>query len=611
MDLPPRERLLDRVHRLVEPHALGAGSRARVERPRLRRSGTRTPSRRWRRSSRATGRAATSSPTTPTEFARRTQELAPTGRHAAQPDRDRASPVPGGAARADRARSPPGSPSQPARRRDRDGQDSDGGGRLRAASGRRSAASRLLFVAHREEILEQSRATFRHALRDASFGEMWVGGQRPDALRARLRLDPEPAPRRRSRHIDPTHFDVVIVDEFHHAAAPSYEALLEHLKPIELLGLTATPERADGLDVLRYFDGRIAAELRLWDAIDQQYLAPFAYFGVHDGLDLRSVPWRRGQGYDIAALDERLHRRPRVGAAGGRGDPAEDRRSVERCGRSASASASATPASWPQRFTRARPPGRRPLGGESSRASAGPRCATSPTATSRVVFTVDLFNEGVDIPTVDTLLLLRPTDSPTLFLQQLGRGLRKAAGKSACTVLDFVGTHRKEFRFDRRLRALLGGSRADVERQVRQDFPFLPAGCSFQLDPVAQGDRARAASAPRSRARGASGARSFARSAMSGSASTSRAAASSSRTSTPAATAGRRCVARRGLAHRAGGTSEAALLRAVGRLLHVDDDERLEAYPRLLGARLSAVPRRRSARASSGSSACSSRRSRA
>ena len=104
----------------------------------------------------------------------------------------------------------------------------------------------------------------------------------------------------------------------------------------------------------------------------------------------------------------------------------------------------------------------------------------------RAVFTVDLFNEGIDIPSVDTLLLLRPTDSPTLFLQQLGRGLRRAAGKSTCTVLDFVGTHRKEFRFDRRLRALLGGSRADVERQVRQDFPFLPAGCSFQLDPVAK-----------------------------------------------------------------------------------------------------------------------------
>ena len=104
----------------------------------------------------------------------------------------------------------------------------------------------------------------------------------------------------------------------------------------------------------------------------------------------------------------------------------------------------------------------------------------------RVVFTVDLFNEGIDLPDVDTLLMLRPTESPTLFLQQLGRGLRKAPEKTVCTVLDFVGTHRKEFRFDRRLRALFGGSRVDVERQVRDDFPFLPAGCSFDLDPVAR-----------------------------------------------------------------------------------------------------------------------------
>ena len=103
-----------------------------------------------------------------------------------------------------------------------------------------------------------------------------------------------------------------------------------------------------------------------------------------------------------------------------------------------------------------------------------------------VVFTVDLFNEGVDVPNVDTLLLLRPTESPTLFLQQLGRGLRRARGKALCTVLDFVGNHRREFRFDRRLRALLGGSRRDVERQVANDFPFLPAGCHMELDPVAR-----------------------------------------------------------------------------------------------------------------------------
>ena len=343
--------------------------------------------------------------------------------------------------------------------------------------------SRLLFVAHREEILDQSRATFRYALRDAAFGEKWVGGQRPsrfDHVFASIQsLNSADV-----RHIDPTHFDVVIVDEFHHAAAPSYEALLEHLNPVELLGLTATPERADGLDVLRYFDGRIAAELRLWDAIDQEYLAPFAYFGIHDGLDLRAVPWRRGQGYDITALENVLtadHAWAHLVVEEVRRKIADPSR-MRALGYCVSVGHAQFMA---QRFTE--------LGLPSVALSAASRREERVAAlhdlsegTVRVVFTVDLFNEGIDIPNVDTLLLLRPTDSPTLFLQQLGRGLRKAAGKGACTVLDFVGTHRKEFRFDRRLRALLGGSRADVERQVRAGFPFLPAGCSFDLDPVAQ-----------------------------------------------------------------------------------------------------------------------------
>ncbi len=163
--------------------------------------------------------------------------------------------------------------------------------------------ARLLFVAHREEILDQSLATFRHALRDYAFGEMWVGGQRPErfehvfasvqSLNAasvdRLALD---------------HFDIVIIDEFHHAAAPSYKSLLDHVQPVELLGLTATPERSDGLPVLHWFGDRIAAELRLWDAIDQHRLSPFAYYGIHDGVDLRAVPWRRGQGYDVNALTD-------------------------------------------------------------------------------------------------------------------------------------------------------------------------------------------------------------------------------------------------------------------------------------------------------------------
>ncbi len=248
--------------------------------------------------------------------------------------------------------------------------------------------------------------------------------------------------------------------------------------------MTATPERADGLDVLRYFDGRIAAELRVWDAIDQQYLVPFSYFGVHDGTDLTDVPWKRGTGYDPNALTNVLT-----------ADHAWARRVIEQLRLKTNDLTAIKALGFCVTIAHAR------FMAEQFRAVGIPSVAVwgdSPmeerTAALRdldagrvnVVFTVDLFNEGVDVPNVDTLLLLRPTESPTLFLQQLGRGLRRARGKALCTVLDFVGNHRREFRFDRRLRALLGGSRRDVERQVANDFPFLPAGCHMELDPVAR-----------------------------------------------------------------------------------------------------------------------------
>jgi len=163
--------------------------------------------------------------------------------------------------------------------------------------------ARLLFIAHRKEILDQSLATFRHALRDAAFGELWVGGDRPikfDHVFASVQSLTAAG----MAHIEPDHFDVVIVDEFHHAAARTYKALLDHLRPIELLALTATPERSDEEPILQWFDGRIAAELRLWDAIEQHRLTPFAYYGISDGVDYRRVTWRRGRGYDAQELSK-------------------------------------------------------------------------------------------------------------------------------------------------------------------------------------------------------------------------------------------------------------------------------------------------------------------
>jgi superfamily II DNA or RNA helicase/HKD family nuclease len=347
-------------------------------------------------------------------------------------------------------------------------------GRLREQLGR----SRLLFIAHREEILDQSLATFRYALRDASFGEKWAGGSRP-ARFEHVFASIQSLNASDLAHLEPTHFDVVVIDEFHHAAAASYERVLNHLAPVELLGLTATPERSDGLPILQWFDDRIAAELRLWDAIAQQHLAPFMYFGIHDGLDLREIPWRRGRGYDVDALSavytsSDAWARLVVQQVDLRTETVQMRClgfcvSIEHARFMAqhfNKHGIAAVAIW----------------GDSPRAEREAALRDLAAGRVRVVFSVDLFNEGVDVPAVDTILMLRPTESPTLFLQQLGRGLRRSPDKGFCTVLDFVGTHRKEFRFDRRYRALLGGTRRDVERAVQLQFPFLPAGCNMQLD---------------------------------------------------------------------------------------------------------------------------------
>ena len=343
--------------------------------------------------------------------------------------------------------------------------------------------ARLLFVAHRDEILTQSLGTFRQCLRDHAFGELWVGGKRPTRFE-HVFASIQSLNATGMRDIDPAHFDIVIVDEFHHAAAPSYRTLLDHVRPSELLGLTATPERSDGLPLLDWFDNRIAAELRLWDAIDQHRLTPFTYYGIHDGLDLREVPWRRGRGYDVEGLTnlftandswakqviaqlirrvDDVHRMRALGFC----VSVEHARFMARVFQEAGIPATAV---WADSPAEERRNALREL----------------TTRKLNVVFSVDLFNEGVDVPAVDTVLFLRPTDSPTLFLQQLGRGLRRSKGKSACMVLDFVGQHRSEFRFDRRFGALLGGTRKDLIEQIEGGFPFLPAGCHMELDAVAR-----------------------------------------------------------------------------------------------------------------------------
>ncbi len=340
----------------------------------------------------------------------------------------------------------------------------------------------LLFVAHRREILEQSLRTYREVLSNASFGELHVGGARPERWR-HVFASVQSLTSYGVIKIPPDAYDVVVIDEFHHAEAATYKRIVDHLTPKELLGLTATPERADGFDVRTHFDGRTAVELRLWDALGADLLCPFHYFGIADGTDLRDVDWRRGR-YDERELDNVYtgnDARAAIVVKQVR-DKLTDVGNMRALGFCVSVAHANYMADV---FSRAGIPALSITG----RTSTSEREAALTDLVERrvnVLFTADLFNEGLDLPEVDTVLFLRPTESGTVFLQQLGRGLRQAPGKAVLTALDFVGHHRKEFRFDIRYRALTGATRRSLERQVERGFPFLPSGCQIVLDEQAQ-----------------------------------------------------------------------------------------------------------------------------
>jgi superfamily II DNA or RNA helicase len=341
---------------------------------------------------------------------------------------------------------------------------------------------KLLFVAHRREILRQSLDTFRNIMRDGSFGELYVDGYRPDewqqvfaSVQSLATID--------LASVAPDAFDVIVVDEFHHAAAPTYRRLLDHFRPQVLLGLTATPERADGESVLHWFGGRIASELRLWDALDRQLLSPFHYFGLGDQVDLSRVRWTRGA-YDRAELENVY-----IGADARVAQVLADlQRKVTdvQAMRALGFCVGIEHARYmARRFNDAGVPSLA-ISSESTSAERDEALRRLKLRKINCIFAVDLFNEGVDVPEIDTVLFLRPTESATVFLQQLGRGLRRTAGKDCLTVLDFIGNANRNFRFDLRYRAITGATRAEVVDQVEEGFPLLPAGCSIQLDRVAR-----------------------------------------------------------------------------------------------------------------------------
>jgi superfamily II DNA or RNA helicase/HKD family nuclease len=348
----------------------------------------------------------------------------------------------------------------------------------------RKRQARLLFVAHRQEILQQARATFSNVLRDQNFGELLVGPYQASRLEHLFCSVGMLTSRRLWEQVGRGFYDYIVIDEAHHGTAASYRSIFENFAPEILLGLTATPERMDGDNVAADFGNRFAAEIRLPEALEEKLLCPFHYFGVADPIAINQDQfWRNGR-YDAAALEnvyvlDHARARQRVDAivaALNRYEP--DLNSLKGIGFCVTIRHAVFMA---EQFSQCGIPSAAFVSGVEDG-----RCAEllNDLKAGRItfLFTVDKLSEGVDVPEVNTVLFLRPTESLTVFLQQLGRGLRHATEKDCLTVLDFVGQAHRRYRIDTKIKALLPRHRFSIDKEVELDFPHLPAGCSIQLD---------------------------------------------------------------------------------------------------------------------------------
>lgn len=340
----------------------------------------------------------------------------------------------------------------------------------------------FLFIAHREEILKQSIKTFRKVLQDENFGDLWYGGVEPNALTHLFASKDLLNNRLDSIDLADDFYDYIIFDEVHHIAAESYRKILARFKPKILLGLTATPERMDGEDITQDFDGRISAEIRLDDALNNNLLAPFHYYGITDSVDLRDVRWQGGKyviselskmytfndqrtGLILRKIEEYLPDYRHVRALCFCVDVEHAKNMQAKFQLAGLNSGYLVSDNGAERVLWSRKLKEKKI---------------------NFLFVVDMFNEGVDIPEVDTILFLRPTESLTVFLQQFGRGLRKSEGKSYVTILDFVGHCNKEFNYTDRFRRLIGRTSMGVAEEIEKDFPHLPLGCHITLEAKAK-----------------------------------------------------------------------------------------------------------------------------
>ena len=353
---------------------------------------------------------------------------------------------------------------------------------------RTHSRARILFTAHREEILRQSLNTYRSVLQDANFGTLWVGSNRPQEASEYEHLFVSIS-MFNSRFdeffalLDSDFYDYIVIDEAHHSQADSYRKLFDHFQPQLLVGLTATPERMDGKDLRPDFGNRISAEIRLPQALQAGLLTPFQYLCISDDTDLSDDSLWSGQKYNIERLADKLCAKTRAKLIV---DALHKYLADEYTCRALCFCVNKRHADFMAEQLRLYGFNAQSLTSDTPSEERKHLARELREGTLHYLCVVDIFNEGVDIPEVDTVLFLRPTESLTIFLQQLGRGLRLSAGKTELTVLDFVAQANRKYDFASRFRALTLQPEKNIQKQIKEGFTLLPLGCSIVMEKKAR-----------------------------------------------------------------------------------------------------------------------------
>lgn len=350
---------------------------------------------------------------------------------------------------------------------------------------------RLLFIVHREDILHKAKESFDAVCSDKNYSSRFFTGNEKQTD-CKYLFATRDSLSRHYKEFDKKEFDYIVLDEAHHATSESYKNILNWFEPEFLLGLTATPDRSDSGDIYSVFDNNVGVEIRLRDALSYDIIAPFHYFGLTDvqGLDYSKLNLKPEDSHYLEEVSKLLMISKRVDYIIEKinfyGHDGEKTKALGFCATVEHARYMAD--EFNKRISKNGKNVAVALCGEDS-------VSTRETFTKRLedendcleyIFTVDIFNEGIDIPSTNLILMLRPTDSSIIFIQQLGRGLRKLPGKEFVTVLDFIGNYQKSFLMAIALFGKKSFDKDSLKVAVKSDFADLPNGTYIHMDKIAK-----------------------------------------------------------------------------------------------------------------------------